>query len=110
MELILVIENANAVTLYFAAATNFVNYKDVSADQHRRVDNYFKGIEGKSFNAIAAAVADHQQYFNRVKLQLPNTANSFLPTPERVKKIQTDPDPSMAALVIDIGRYLLIGS
>jgi len=107
----LVIENANAVTLYFAAATNFVNYKDVSADQHRRVDNYFKGIEGKSFNAIAAsAVADHQQYFNRVKLQLPNTANSFLPTPERVKKIQTDPDPSMAALSYQYGRYLLIGS
>ncbi|HQZ76325.1 MAG TPA: glycoside hydrolase N-terminal domain-containing protein, partial [Chitinophagaceae bacterium] len=107
----LVIENANAVTLYFAAATNFVNYKDVSADQHRRVDNYFKGIEGKSFNAIAAsAVADHQQYFNRVKLQLPNTANSFLPTPERVNKIQTEPDPSMAALSYQYGRYLLIGS
>ena len=31
----LIIENANAVTLYFAAATNFVNYKDVSADQHQ---------------------------------------------------------------------------
>lgn len=107
----LIIENANAVTLYFAAATNFVNYKDVSADQHRRVDNYFKGIEDKSFNTIAAsAVADHQQYFNRVKLQLPNTANSFLPTPERVKKIQTDPDPSMAALSYQYGRYLLIGS
>ncbi|MBK8141244.1 MAG: glycoside hydrolase family 95 protein [Chitinophagaceae bacterium] len=107
----LVIENANAVTLYFAAATNFVNYKDVSADQHRRVDNYFKGIEGKSFNAIAAsAVADHKQYFNRVKLQLPNTANSFLPTPERVNKIQTEPDPSMAALSYQYGRYLLIGS
>ncbi|MGB3154476.1 MAG: glycoside hydrolase family 95 protein, partial [Chitinophagaceae bacterium] len=27
----LIIENATAVTLYFAAATNFVNYKDVSA-------------------------------------------------------------------------------
>jgi len=107
----LVIENANAVTLYFAAATNFVNYKDVSADQHRRVDNYFRGIEGKSFNAIAAsAVADHKQYFNRVKLQLPNTANSFLPTPERVNKIQTEPDPSMAALSYQYGRYLLIGS
>ena len=37
----LVIENANAVTLYFAAATNFVNYKDVSADPHQRVDAVF---------------------------------------------------------------------
>jgi alpha-L-fucosidase 2 len=107
----LIIENANAVTLYFAAATNFVNYKDVSGDQHQRVDNYFKGIEGKSYITILkSAMADHKKYFSRVSLQLPNTANSFLPTPERIKKIQTEPDPSMAALSYQFGRYLMIGS
>ncbi len=107
----LIIENANSVTLYFAAATNFVNYRDVSANQHQRVDDYFKGIENKSFNTIlASAVADHKKYFDRVSLQLSNTANSFLPTPERVKKIQTEPDPSMAALSYQFGRYLMIGS
>lgn len=107
----LVIENANAVTLYFAAATNFVNYRDVSADQHRRVNDYFKGIEGKTFSQIREpAIADHQQYFKRVKLKLPVNANSFLPTPERVKKIQTEPDPAMAALSYQFGRYLMIGS
>lgn len=107
----LIVEKADAVTLYFAAATNFVNYKDVSADQHQRVDDYLKKIEGKSYLSILkSAVADHQQYFNRVKLQLANTANSFLPTPERVKKIQTEPDPSMAALSYQFGRYLMIGA
>lgn len=107
----LVIENANTVTLYFAAATNFINYKDVSADQHKRVDEYFKRIQNKNFNAVLeSAVADHKKYFSRVSLQLPNTANSFLPTPERVKKIQTEPDPSMAALSYQFGRYLMIGS
>jgi alpha-L-fucosidase 2 len=107
----LIFENANAVTLYLAAATNFVNYKDVSADQHQRVNNYFKGIENKNYNTIlASAVADHKKYFDRVSLQLPNTPNSFLPTPERVKKIQTEPDPSMAALSYQFGRYLMIGS
>lgn len=107
----LIIENANAVTLYFAAATNFVNYKDVSADQHRRVDYYFRGIESKPYNTILeSAVADHKRYFSRVSLQLPSTDNSFLPTPERVKKIQTEPDPSMAALSYQFGRYLMIAS
>lgn len=33
----LIIENADAVTLYFAAATNFINYKDVSGDPHQKV-------------------------------------------------------------------------
>ena len=107
----LVIENANAVTIYFAAATNFVSYKDVSADQHQRVNNYFKAIENKNYNTVLdAAVTDYKKYFSRVSLQLPNTANSFLPTPERVKKIQTEPDPSMAALSYQFGRYLMIGS
>ena len=107
----LVIENANAVTIYFAAATNFVSYKDVSADQHQRVNNYFKAVENKNYNTVLdAAVTDYKKYFSRVSLQLPNTANSFLPTPERVKKIQTEPDPSMAALSYQFGRYLMIGS
>jgi len=107
----LIIENANTVTLYFAAATNFINYKDVSADQHQRVNDYFKKIENKSYNTIfESAIADHKKYFDRVSLNLPNTANSFLPTTERVKKIQTEPDPSMAALSYQFGRYLMIGS
>ena len=107
----LIIENANAVTLYFAAATNFVNYKDVSADQHQRVDDYLKGIENKLYNNIfESAVADHKKYFSRVSLQLPNTENSFLPTTERMKKIQSEPDPSMAALNYQFGRYLMIAS
>lgn len=107
----LIIENANAVTLYFAAATNFVNYKDVSADQHQRVDAYFKGIENKKYRDVFdAAIADHRKYFSRVSLNLPNTANSFLPTNERVNKIQTSPDPSLSALSYQFGRYLMIGS
>jgi len=107
----LVIENADAVTLYFAAATNFVNYKDVSANQHQRVNDYFKGIEHKGFNSIREqAVADHKKYFSRVSLQLPETENSFLPTTMRVNKIQTAPDPSMAALSYQFGRYLMLGS
>jgi len=107
----LIVENADAVTLYFAAATNFVNYKDVSANQHQRVDDYFKGIENKNYTGILiAAIADHKKYFSRVALQLTNTPNSFLPTNERVKKIQSEPDPSMAALSYQFGRYLMIGS
>ncbi len=107
----LIIKNANAVTLYFAAATNFVKYNDVSADQHQRVDAYLGKIAGKSYASILqSAIEDHQRYFKRVQLQLPNTANSFLPTTERVKKIQSEPDPSMTALSYQFGRYIMIGS
>ncbi len=107
----LIIENANAVTLYFAAATNFVNYKDVSANQHERVDAHFKKIEGKPYNTILeAALTDYKKYFDRVSLTLPITENSYLPISERIEKIQTRPDPSLSALSYNFGRYLILSS
>ncbi len=105
------VENANAVTLYFVAATNFVNYKDVSVDQHARVEGYLRNISSRSYGAIRAdAVADYKKFYDRVALTLSVTANSLLPTNERKEKNQTEPDPSLAALTYNFGRYLLISS
>jgi alpha-L-fucosidase 2 len=105
------VENANSVTIYFVAATNFVNYKDVSANQQERVQNYLNGLKDKKFKTIKnAAVKEYQQLFNRVQLKLPETSNSFLPTDERMKAIQTSPDPQMSALTYQFGRFLLISS
>jgi len=105
------VENADAVTIYYAAATNFVNYKDVSADQAQRVQNYFKKLGDKTYAAVRTdAIEDHQALFKRVKLDLSTTASAFLPTNERLTSIQSSPDPQMAALSYQFGRYLLIAS
>ena len=105
------IENADAVTIYYVAATNFVNYRDVSANQAQRVQDYMSALKGKSFDEIKrAAIKDHQSYFNRVNLSLDKTESSFLPTNERMESIQTKPDPAMAALSYQFGRHLLISS
>ncbi len=107
----LIVENADAVTLYFAAATNFVNYKDVSGNPRQRVDDYLNKIKNRSYHELQEpALQDHRRYFSRVALKLPVTPNSFLATPDRVKKIQTEPDPAMAALSYQFGRYLMIAS
>ena len=107
----LIIENANSVTLYFVAATNFVNYKNVTANEHLRVISYLKKISAKKFKTIYAnAIADYKKYFDRVTLNLNTTENSFLPTDIRKQKIQENDDPSMAALSYNFGRYLMIGS
>ena len=55
----------DAVTLYFTAATNFVNYKKVNADQHQCVEDYLHHISGKNFTVIYdAAIADYKNYFD----------------------------------------------
>jgi alpha-L-fucosidase 2 len=107
----LIVEKADSVTLYFVAATNFVNYKDVSADEHLRVENYLRNLVGKSFETIkTSAVADYKNLFDRATLTLPTTENSFLPTNQRKEENQTSPDPSLAALAHNFGRYILISS
>lgn len=108
---ILSIKNADAVTLYFVAATNFVNYKDVSADQEARVADMLSNLEKTSFSKIKeAALNDYKGFFDRVSLSLPTTPSSLLPTDERLSNAPSNPDPQLAALCYNFGRYLLISS
>ncbi len=107
----LIVEQADAVTIYFVAATNFINYKDVSADQHARVENYLKNLSDKSFESIkSVAIIDYQKLYGRVSLALAITDNSYFPTNERMQKIQSSAYPSIAALSYNFGRYLMISS
>lgn len=108
---ILHVSKANAVTIYFAAATNFVKYNDVSGNEHARVENYLKNIAQKNYAEIKSEhIREHQQLFKRTTLSLPQTENSYLPTNERMEKIQTKPDAALAALCYQFGRYVLMGS
>ena len=107
----LVVKNANSVTLVFVAATNFVNYHDVSADEHQRVEQYLKKLEGKPYETLkTAATSDYGKLYGRASLSLPTTKISSLPTDQRKLKSQTEPDPSLAALAYNFGRYILISS
>ncbi|MBA7531901.1 hypothetical protein ES705_24126 [subsurface metagenome] len=107
----LVVENADAVTMCIAAATNFVNYKDVSADQEERVRAYLSGIKGKSYASMCGdATDDYNSFFKRVSLSLPLTDNSYKPTDERLKGFEENPDPNLATLCYNFGRYVLISS
>lgn len=107
----LYIEEADAVTLYFVAATNFVDYKDINADPVARVNQYLKNLDGKKYTTLKEfALADYQSYYNRAKLYLTATEHSFLPTDKRMTAFQTYSDPSLAALAYNFGRYLLISA
>ena len=107
----LTVKGANAVTLVLAAATNFVNYRDVSGDPEARVARAL--ASARSYPELKQAhEAEHQAWFRRVKLQLgaglPEA--DTLPTDLRIKRFATAPDPGLAALYYQFGRYLLIAS
>ena len=105
----LTVKDATVATLYIAAATNFVNYRDVSADPHRRVETFLKNALKKSYDT---ALRDHIDYyrkqFDRVKLDLGEDSGGEIP--DRIRNFNKGNDPGLAALLFQYGRYLLISS
>lgn len=107
----MIIRDADAVTLYLVAATNFVNYKDVSADQAARIQQVLQRLNGKAYAKVRSThLADYSSIFQRVKLTLPLAGYSWLPTAERNRLVRWTPDPSLASLAYQFGRYVLISS
>ena len=105
------IKNATSVTLYLVAATNFVNYNDISGDPTSRCKNYLAKLNKKSYEEIKLAhIADYQELYNRVTINLGESEISGRPTVERIISFKSDEDPSLVALLYQFGRYLLITS
>ena len=54
---------------------------------------------------------EYQNLFNRVSLDLGESANSGIPTDKRLQAVKDGAqDPQLIALYFQFGRYLLMGS
>ena len=106
------VDDATTATLYITAATNFVNYKDVSGNPKKKNTQTLASVKGKPYKQLLAAhVRKYQEQYNRVSLTLPKSANSGLETDKRLAAFENDPtDLDMVALMMQYGRYLLISS
>ncbi len=93
------------------AATNFKNYKDVSADPAQRNAATVAAIGNKSYETLRAEhIRDHQALFRRVTLDLGTSGASQLPTDERIAAFAKGSDPALVTLLFQFGRYLMIAS
>lgn len=98
------IEGANEATLFVSAGTDMFD-KNFATDVRQRL----AAARAKPFAEIkTAAIADHRQYMARCQLTLPAGPNAALPTPERVRMNEKSPDPALAALYFQWGRYLMV--
>ena len=107
------VSGADTVTIVLAAATSFVNYKDVSGNPANRVRAMLDRANARDWNTMLHDhVAEHQHWFGRVQLSLGGSSADALalPTDERIKRFASAPDPDLAALTYQFGRYLLIAS
>ena len=107
----IIVTNADEVVAYLAAGTNYKSYNDVSADPALPCINAVKSTAGKTYAQIKAAhIKEYQQYFNTFSIDLGATDNEKLPTNERIEKFAAASDPSLVALYLQYGRYLLIAA
>ena len=104
------VSNATSATLYITAATNFVNYHDVSGNPTRKNIQTLAAISGKNYMRLAGDhLKKYQEQYNRVSLSLPKCGKEKLTTDERLATFDgTDLD--MVSLMMQYGRYLLISS
>jgi alpha-L-fucosidase 2 len=105
------VRDATTATFVIAAATNFVNYRDVSADQEARVDEVLQEVADRSYGQLKADhIAEHRGWFRRVSMQIGSESLADIATDERIKRFADNSDPGLAALYYQFGRYLLIAS
>ena len=115
------VDDATTATLYITAATNFVNYHDISGNPIQKNNETLDAVKGKPYKQL---LADHlkkyQEQYNRVSLTLGKTSGSNIPTDERLAAFEqsvngksangTSLDLDMVSLMMQYGRYLLISS
>ncbi|WP_338875327.1 glycoside hydrolase family 95 protein [Spirosoma sp. SC4-14] len=107
----LIISGADEATLYLTAGTNFKNYKDVSGDPATMSQQPLQALRTKRFDTVKADhIREYQSYFNTLSLDLGHSPNEQLPTDERLQQVDQTPDPALAALYVQYGRYLLISA
>ncbi|MGK7393767.1 MAG: glycosyl hydrolase family 95 catalytic domain-containing protein [Candidatus Cyclobacteriaceae bacterium M3_2C_046] len=110
----LIVENADEVVLLFSAATSFNGFDKSpviqGSDPTEKVLSLFDDLEGKDYQELLSAhKEDYQELFNRVSFGLGKlTRQSKLPTDKRVALFSNGKDPSLAALLFQFGRYLMI--
>jgi alpha-L-fucosidase 2 len=109
------IRGAKAVTFLIAAKTGYQGYDRPPAGSAAEIATSCRdAVAAARRQSLAtlreAHMGDHRRLFRRVSLELPALGDASLDTTERLAAFEAKPDPSLAALYFQYGRYLLISS
>jgi alpha-L-fucosidase 2 len=111
------VTGASGATVVLATATGFRGFEhspdrtveECLGDAGGRAD----AVVARSYDDVVAEhLSDHRRFFRRVTLDLGPPPAPALPLPDRVRLARTDPDQgrSLAVLVFQYGRYLLLAA
>ena len=106
------VENASGATIIISAATNYINYHNISGNALKKAESFIAKATKKGYNQM---LSDHlkayKAQFDRVRLTLPASKASQSETAKRVANFASNGnDQALVALMFHFGRYLLISS
>jgi alpha-L-fucosidase 2 len=107
------VEGADAADLLLVAATNFETFQDLSGDPAERCATALRNSGTKAFDELLQDhLTDHRHLFRRVTLELGSSSPAVTSQPieKRLTNALQHPDPELAELYFQFGRYLLIAS
>lgn len=108
----IVVRDASAVTLRFAAATSFRNFEDIAGDPGPVWRGQMRAAARKSYaQLLKRHRVDVERLMSRVHLDLGGGEAAQEPTDVRLRRVQQGANDShLAALYFQFGRYLLASS
>lgn len=108
----LCIRKASEATIYLSAATNYVNYKDVSGNAKELASSRLTSLGDKKYASVKADhIADYQLLYNRFTLDFGDNGRSTMTTDKRIQAFGENPDdPQLLSLYVQYSRYLMIAS
>jgi alpha-L-fucosidase 2 len=103
------VRGADEALLLIAMATNHRAPGDLGGDPAALNRDRLAKAAKLDFGVLHARhVADFQPRFARVSLDLGRNEAALQPTDERIKRFAMTPDPALASLYFQYGRYLLL--
>ncbi len=106
------ITEASKATVYLTAATNYIDFEDVSGNPEKIVPETLAKVSNTDYEAVKSKhIADYQSLFNRFEISFGDNGKSANPTNQRIYDFWKDPnDPQLVALYVEYARYLTIAS
>ncbi len=106
---LITVKNANSALIFISMATNYVNYKDLSANAVKRATDALNIAVKQPYAVLVRShTLAYQRYFDRVKIDLGTSDASKEPTDVRLANFSKAYDPQFVSLYFQFGRYLLI--
>ncbi|GJM35479.1 MAG: hypothetical protein DHS20C18_44800 [Saprospiraceae bacterium] len=106
------VANASWATIYLSAATNFIDYNNVSGDPEAVVARVLAKVEGVKYKKVRKKhVRDYQLLYDRFEIDFGDNGRSETTTDKRIYDFWKAPnDPQLVALYVQYARYLLLAS